>query len=592
MVQKNNLIYIKTASDLNKYYEHYIKDKINIDNIVFAPDMDNRIFWTVNINPNSDKTIVFFTQLVYNTIDNNTAQENLAFANRLGEILKEYWNMAYGFTYGRWNAADLKKRAEYTPFDIIFYKASQRGLFGRDLEFHKSIPPEIQILLEKSGLLFTSHDYNFSSQRLEDKEFIMTVLPKQNGYEYLSTNDKKLLEKFEHDFGKSFNPKTAFRGAKNPDVLYEIRSGRINPILGLEKLTQDDARFIIPRNDFKSLSPDDIYNILTTRKFQWEPWQVYSLMQLMIDKVPNENNEAYYHQMTSFLEKNPFFLKPTSDNHKLWMRFSDKFENSINKEKSRHNELIKKMADLETQIRDKEYARQPLAAQIQRLTTETNNANALREKAKRILSFNTEYFNKHGNLILDTLDNATQQGHYQELKTPVKPWKLFGFDKEKKQYQALLDLVSQVNLFLDIAPEIRDDAFGTHKFNAKEKLQELSNADFKLYNDITTLSGQKNNYNFAVSSLQTYEVIKENLNKQTAAKKARMDKATQKLKAHGVKFGEKSGVVLADKKAEKILLDRAIEKMMEKLRKTPANAKKSDQELMEIAIRLVKEKQK
>ena len=169
---------------------------------------------------------------------------------------------------------------------------------------------------------------------------------------------------------------------------------------------------------------------------------------------------------------------------------------------------------------------------------------------------------------------------------------MFGFDKEKKQYQELLDLVAQTNEFLDTARENRDNTFGEHNFRAIDKQNKLSRQQYQISQDISTLSKNIENDEFHSRFTPKYEKIKEALDKQTTSKKARMEKAAETLKTRGVKFGEKSGVVLADKNAEKILFNRAIEKTMEKLRKTPANAKKSDQELMEIAIRLVKEKQK
>ncbi len=592
MTQKNNLIYIKTASELNQLYNSDKASVINSDNIVFAPDMDSNIFIHTRINLNSNQTWWFFSKLVENTIKNNTDKENLAFANRLGELLKEYWDMAYSYQSGQWNAADLHKRAEYTPFEIIIRSASERGLFGRGWEFNKSIYPEIQILLNKSGFLDGTYDYNFSSKRLEDKEFIMTVLPKQNGYNFLSSNDKKLLDKFERDFGRTFNPKTAFRGATDPELLYEIRSGRINPMLALGKLTQNDAKFIIPKNDFKSLLPSEIYIVLTNRNTQWEPWQVYSLMQLMIEKTPQENNEQYFNQMTEFLARNSYFSKPTSDNYKLWMQFNDKFRTAIAKNKSAHTELKQKLADMRAQLQKNESELAPINEQLRTLYTESNSANNLREKNKRILSFNTEYFNKHGNLILDTLNNATQNGQYQKLETPEKPWKLFGFDKEKKQYQALLDLVAQVNEFLDTARENRDNTFGDHNFSAYDKQNKLNNQRYNLTQDMDRLSRKLNDEEFYSKIRKNYEIIEENLDKQTTTKKARMEKATKTLQERGVKFGEKSGAVLADKRAEKILFDRAVEKMMEKLRKTPANANKSDQELMKIAVHLITNQKK
>ncbi len=592
MTQKKNLIYIKTASELNQLYNSDKTSVIKSDNIVFAPDMDGKIFWHTRINQNSNSDWQFFSKLVDNTIKHNSATENLAFANRLGELLKEYWDMAYRFGNTHWNAADLRKRAEYTPFEIIIRYASERDLFGRGWEFNKSISPEIQILLNKSGFLDGTYNYNFSSQRLEDKEFIMTVLPKQNGYNFLSSNDRKLLDKFERDFGRTFNPKTAFRGATDPELLYEIRSGRINPTLGLEKLTQNDTRFIIPRNDFNSLSPSDIYDVLTNGKIKWEPWQVYSLMQLMIDKVPNENNEEYFEQITAFLTRNGLFSKPTSDNYKLWMQFNDKFRTAIAKDKSAHTELKQKLADMHAQLQKNTSELAPINEQLRTLYTESISESNLRDKIKRIRSFNTEYFNKHTDTILDAVNNATQSGQYQKLEKPEKPWKLFGFDKEKKQYQELLDLVAQVNEFLDTARENRDNIFGEHNFSAIDKQNKLSRQQHQISQDISTLSKNIEHDEFYSRFTPKYEKIKEALDKQTTSKKARMEKAAETLKTRGVKFGEKSGVVLADKNAEKILFNRAIEKTMEKLRKTPANEKKSDQELMEIAIRLVKEKQK
>ena len=54
----------------------------------------------------------------------------------------------YQFGVQKWNPDDLRRIAEYTPYEIIINHAARRGLFGMDNSFlfKKSISPENQIL--------------------------------------------------------------------------------------------------------------------------------------------------------------------------------------------------------------------------------------------------------------------------------------------------------------------------------------------------------------------------------------------------------------------------------------------------------------
>ena len=311
MADNKNVKYIKTRKDLDALYDNRTSFFNGEDVYVFAHDFEDNILFASRYKPGDAQDMRLHQKLIDNTMKHNNKKQNEEFAGRLADEFKRYFYAVYQFGVQKWNPVDLRRIAEYTPYEIIINHAARRGLFGMDNSFlfKKSISPENQILLNKSGFMGFENNYNFSGQkRFEDKAFVMTVLPKQTYGLY--GNLKTLYEKFENDFGREFDPKTAFKNAENPYVLFELRFGKINPILAMPKLKSSDFKYIIPKHDFENLSVDEIYNMLSARNVKWEEWQVYSMMDLMVAKVPDTNNEAYLNQMMEIILVNKqLFMK-------------------------------------------------------------------------------------------------------------------------------------------------------------------------------------------------------------------------------------------------------------------------------------------
>ena len=560
---------------------------------VLAPDFDLNMFANSSIynqaDPNSRR---FYQKLIDNTLKSLNKKQTDEFANRLADSLKNYWDLVYRFGGAeKWNGEELKKRAEYTPFGVLIDHALRRGLFSdENLKFKKSISPDNQVLLNNSGFFGWGFYYNFTGQRFEDIKLITPFIPRQNAYLY--GNDEMLFNKFEKDFGRKFNFNIAFKDAEHPDVLFELRSGKIHPTLAMQKLKNSDLKYIIPKHDFKDLSISEVYDILSARNIRWEQWQVMSMMNLIVDKVPDVDNGGYLDQILSIINVNSqLFLKDTNDNHKLWLKIEDKFRAHIDRSKEYTETLKRKIEKLRSDIKANESDINDLKRKLNVLDEERNSFVGLERRISSISDFRTDYYNHQVKVIQDALHNA-DSGKYEKVSVPEKPWKVFGWEKEKKQYEELLSVIEQLNNHIDLYKEKRDETFGEHDF----KLTTKSN---QLYAKI----GQKNEQNrdnlYAlrddepmVRGKRAHDIVQENVDKQKNAKKARMEKAQASLREKGVVLGQKSGVIEADKKAKKIIYDKAIEEIMRKLRATPSNARMSEEDLMKIAKRLVAEKQK
>lgn len=595
MAENKGLRYIKTSSDLNHLYDFEKEALFRDEKYVLAPDFDLDIFsYGPSYKSTDTNAARFYQKLIDNTLKSLNKKQMDEFANRLADSLKNYWNLVYRFGGAeKWNAADFQKRAQYTPYTVIINHAARRGLFSEEgFMFKKAISPDNQVLLNNSGFLgiVDNYDYNFSGQRMEDKQLVIPFIPKQTSYLY--GNNKALYEKFIKDFGQKFNFNVAFKGAANPDVLFDLRSGKIHPTVAMPLLSSTDYKYIIPKQDFKDLSISEIYDILSARNVRWEQWQVMSMMDMMVDKVPDVNNGEYLNEILNIVNVNrQLFLKDTNDNYKLWLKIEDKFRNHIDKSKEYIENLRGRIEKLRAEIKANESDIQVINDKLRALNEEKSNFINLERRMSDVSDYGTDYYKRNAKAVQTALNNAFN-GKYERLSAPEKPWKIFGWDKEKKQYEELLVLIDLVNNYIDSNKEKRDEIFGRHDFNLTQMHNELrghiNQRNSENYDKETYLLKAKSK----VGARQIHDVIQENIDKQKTAKKNRMEKAKTKLKEKGVVFGQKSGVVVADKNAEKIIFDNAVEKMMKKLRATPANAKKSDKELMEIAKRLVSEKQR
>ncbi len=593
MAENKKLIYIKTLSDLEHLYDFEKENVFRDENHVFPMDFDINIFFSARYNPSNDKDARFYRKLIDNTLKTLNKKQKDEFANRLADALMYYWNQVYRFGGAeKWNAQDLQRRAEYTPHHIIINHAAFRGLFGEEgsFKFKKSISPDNQVLLDKSGFTGLDYNYNFSNQRLEDVRIITPFIPKQSHVLY--GNDKALFDKFEKDFGRTFDPKTAFKNAENPYVLFELRSGKIHPTSAMPKLNSSDFKYIIPRHDFMDLDSGQIYDMLSLRNVRWEQWQVASMMEMMVDKIPSVDNTAYLNQIMEIVSANrPLFLKDTADNHRLWLKIEDKFRDAARQNKE-YKEILKGAieklrADIEKEgksldslVRKREYLK----------WSEKRKSETFQARMESVRDFGGDYYKKNAATIKKALDDVLN-GNFEKLSEPEKPWKLFAFDKEKKQYEELLELINDVNLYMDYVKDMRNKEFGRYDFNSLSMQNELQTDINRTQQKIdTAISDIQNNENI-IRVKKPVETAKEYADKQQEAKKARMENYQKKLKEKGIVLGQKSGVVKVDEKARAILYNKAVRGIMKKLRATSANANKSEEELMTIAKKLVAAKQ-
>ena len=604
MAENKKLKYIKTAQDLSEFNTS-IKEYINrgksyseLMDYVIDPDFDLDLFYkSQGYDAKSDDFYNMYFNLVSNTISGLNKKQKDEFANRLGDSLKSYWDLVYMFGGAeKWNRDDLQKRAKYSPYNIVFHAADKRDLFRDEaFLFKKTISPDNQVLLRNSGFV-NPYEYNFSNQRMQDSKISMPFLPKGNTHG-LYGNDKHLFEKFQKDFGRAFDPKTAFKNAQHPDVLFDLRSGKIQPSVAMSELNSSDFKYIIPKNDFKDLSASEIYDILSARDVRWEQWQVASMMEMIVDKSPDVNNEEYLNQiMEIIVVNNQLFLKQTENNHKLWLKIEDKFKNIVQQNKAYEQNLKDSIEKLRTEIKEKESDLESLKKMLSVLRDEKESYVSLERQLESFSHRGGDFIKNNVPVIKRNIDN-TVNGKFDSMALPEKPWKIIAFPKEKKEYEELCALIANVNRRNAYRKNCRDNTFGEHEFNLTAKMNELGlkqrDIEFERSTRATVLNQQSlNQRSFYNSAKRISDNLEKNVGEQKNAKADRMQQAREKLKEKGVVLGQKSGVIEADKKAEKIIFDKAVEKMMKKLRATPANAKKSDKELMEIAKRLVSEKQK
>jgi len=595
MAEKNNLKYIKTASDLNHLYDFDKEALFKDDTYVLAPDFDLDIFINAPTYESTDPGARrFYQKLMDNTLKSLNKKQKDEFANRLADSLKNYWDLVYRFGGAeKWNGEELQKRAEYTPFAVLFEHASRRDLFSDEaFAFKKSISPDNQVLLNKSGFMkWGGYNYNFSNQRFEDVKLIMPFIPRQNWG--LCGDDKLLAEKFEKDFGRAFNPKDAFKDAKHPDVLFELRSGKIHPTLAMPKLDSSDLKYIIPKHDFMDLDSGQIYDLLSLRNVRWDQWQVASMMEMIVDKVPDVDNTAYLNQIMEIITvNNQLFLKNTENNHKLWLKIEDKFKDAAQKNKEYKETLKVSIEKLRADIEKENASLDNLIRKRNYLEySEKRKNETLQAKMENIRDFGGDYYKNNSEVIKKALDNVLN-GKFEKLADPEKPWKLFGFDKEKKQYEELLGLIKSVNMYIEFVKDMRDKEFGQHEFNSWSMQSKLQNDISKKQQKINSDEYDIQYNESIISARKPIESVKEKADMQKDAKKARMENYQKKLKEKGVVLGQKSGVVKADEKARAILYNKAVRGIMKKLRTTHANANKSEEELMTIAKKVLAENQK
>ena len=596
MAKKEILGLFKQKEDFKKAYNEYFNMDFRVagKQYALAPDFDDDLIWIQEPENYLNIYATFISELIRNTEEISTRAQMVEYFNKMMRSFRKTLVFRAAFTginpesirkvVGTGQRNDNSVRKFLQPFvyssNIIMDKNS------RDT-FNKAVTPDSQVLFNLTGVGSPLH-YNFSGARLEDQHVANMALPKENQPNF--TRDERVLqEKYNQDFNKHVvDVKKLFPGAKNPQLLYDLRRGKINPRTAMLDMDKDDYKFIVPSQDFIALEPYSLYEFMSKPGLNWTPAQVRSIMSLIIDKA--EPTKSWLGDILKVVNTNKqIFLTKSEDNLKLWVKIESKFAEVIKSEKDyvagvkkvleearaenkKHSDEFNIMIPQEKELKKELYEIQELERILKWLATNNDN---------------NGYFKKNANDLLQKLEMFKKTGESIKLEIPEKPWRLFAFEKEKKLYGTLVGIINRFNKYVDTSVDERIVLFSEHRFDFAEKLRNLSEKIRQTENQMR-LNEDEIRWRSKVEDNNSGVAIDGYITEQRQAKQKRFETARVKMQEKGFVPGQKSGVVLVDKK----IRDDKIKAKLEQMKKSGKYEHVPPEKLLEIAKNIVVGKRK
>ncbi|MBQ2017657.1 MAG: hypothetical protein II208_04000 [Alphaproteobacteria bacterium] len=597
MAKKDNFVLIKTKEDFKKAYNEYLNMDFRVagKQYALAPDFDDDLIWIQEPENYLNIYATFISELIRNTEEISTRAQMVEYFNKMMRSFRETLVYRAAFTginpesirkvVGTGQRNDNSVRKFLQPFvygsGIIFDKKDKDT-------FNKGVLPDSQVLFNMTNIYSPLH-YNFSGARLQDSHVASMALPKENQPNF--TRDERVLqEKYNQDFNKHLvDVKKLFPGAKNPQLLYHLRRGKINPRTAMLDMDKDDYKFIVPSQDFIALEPYSLYEFMSKPGLNWSPFQVRSIMTMIVDKA--EPTKAWLADILKVINTNKhiFLTQPTDDNFKLWVKIESKFADVIKSEKDYVAGIKKELEVARANKIKRSDELVILVPQEQELRKEMNEFRDIERRLSALAQVpdNNGYFKKHAVDLLTKLEQFKKTGEGIKVEIPEKPWRLFAFDKEKKLYENLVYLVDRFNKFVSTSIEDRINLFGEHRFNFTDKYymieKKIKQADEHLIIDSKTVEKYSD-----IDSYNPGVVVDARITEQKHAKQNRFENARKKMQEKGFVPGQKSGVVLVDKK----IRDDKIKAKLEQLKKSGKYENVPPEKLLEIATKIVVGKRK
>lgn len=597
MAKKDNYVLIKTKEDFKKAYNEYFNMDIRVagKQYALAPDFDDDLIWIQEPENYLNIYATFISELIRNTEKISTRAQMVEYFNKMMRSFRETLVYRAAFTginpesirkvVGTGKRNDNSVRKFLQPFvyssGIIFDKKDKDT-------FNKGVLPDSQVLFNMTNIYSPLH-YNFSGARLQDSYVASMALPKENQPNF--TRDERVLqEKYNQDFNKHVvDVKKLFPGAKNPQLLYDMRRGKINPRTAMLDMDKDDYKFIVPSQDFIALEPYSLYEFMSKPGLNWSPAQVRSIMIMIVDKA--EPTKAWLADILKVINTNKhiFLTQPTYDNFKLWVKIESKFAEVIKSEKD-YVAGVKKVLE-EARAENKKHSDEfiIMIPQEKELKKELYEIQEL-ERILKGLATNTDsngYFKKHANDLLQNLELFKKTGENIKIEIPEKPWRLFAFEKEKKLYETLVDMVNRFNRFVNSSIDERIVLFGEHRFDFTDKYRKLSEKIRQTESQMR-LNEDEIRWRSKVEDNNSGVAIDGYIKEQRQAKQKRFETARVKMQEKGFVPGQKSGVVLVDKK----IRDEKIKAKLEQMKKSGKYENVPPEKLLEIATKIVVGKRK
>ncbi len=587
MAKKDDYILIKTKADFERESNNYMRmvyERANDVKYALAPDFDVNIIWSKNITPHNIFYPDYIFRLIEGTLETMKKDEAAEFFNKIMTNIRS--REGYNFS-----PENLKKRLvgtdenSVTLFLQAFYYSRYRFLKDKNDsgKFNKAVIPDNQVLFNIIGeAAMGTLEYNFSGRPFEDMKMVESVLPKEKDEWRMTANQKKLVEKFNRDF-HVVDVKKLFPGAKDPQGLYDLRRGKIPAWrVFFEKLDREDFKFIRPTQDLADLDAPSLYELMSMPGLRWDAVQVRAIMNMIVDKA----DASYFDEIIKVINANKhIFLTESEDNLKLWVKIESKFADQINKSREYATGIKKSLEQARADLQNSNKSFSDLRYKYGYLNDELTFIRSISSRAALLKSKpdNDRFFAKHALMVLDALRDFELDGTVQKIAIPDKPWKLFAFDKEKKLYAELVDIIVSYNEKIKNFMDSRIKVFGEYKFSRESKKHQLE----------TELNNIKEIANKAGDTLRIYQnwdekaasgfVAQENIDKQKAAKQKRFDAAKKKMQEKGIVRGQKSGVVRADEIAKQTRINNKVAQ----LRTKKSYSDMSDEQLQAIAINIV-----
>lgn len=533
---------------------------------ILAPDFDAEVM-TGAMNGNDEFKV--WGALVQNTWKSMSAKEQKNFINYILDLLRAA-RAGYGY--------DKHKVARVLEF--------MGGVMQNNGEFFKHITPDNQVFVNHTLRVAgykTKLKYNFSGARLTDKELAWSEL--------VGSKDEQLQKKYNEDLGKvEVKPEELFKGATNPQYLYNMRIGLLSPQSALIRMSQKDMQFIVPSQDFKNLEPDMLYSIMTNSNYSWNGWQVRSMMEMIVDKAPENDTKFLYEAMQIINANGNVFLTENEDNYKLWLKIDQKYGAMIKAGKEDFAQVKARIDEIKANQKQNNNDLNKVKEKFDYIDSELRKWDSYERSADALKKTKVK---ADAEAVLQEIREFRISGQVtQDLKQPQKTWKIFATSNEKSDYEKICALVNDVKDFQKMSIEKRMELFGKHKFDLWRMYDELYVKKRKL-EDLQQEFGDEiyRQESRRLRSNRSEIIASDNIDKQKDAKSKRIDKAREKLKEKGVVLGQKSGVVKVDKIVEIREYERALKKKIDEIRAMPGNKGKSSREIEIIAIKALKNKQ-
>ena len=595
-------IKIKTVAELTALYNEWNPGKIkDMSNFVLSTDFDFDILWTKLHGVSSlIQILIDIATQKYNT------QQRADLFNRFIDGLKEYYKLwrsgqiqTTGFSHAAYNTQSYE--FEYL-INTYGPRLNLSGLLGNSATYSKRITPDNQVLAESLlayGLSGTNpwgdiNVYNFSGARFTEQDLIQGII---NEYPTGSAARKTLQEKFNIDFGTKKpeqDIKKFFPNAKNPKLLYDLRNGRVPAKEAIYKLPESDFQYIVPNMDLKTASASDIYEIMSKSGKNWSEFQIHSMMSLLIDK--SHATQEYLDEILQIIYANKKIFDPANKaNFDLFTKLKTKFGDLIDSTLHDARDLSREAKYIESILPERFNKITQIQNAIYTLEQDTKTYNSFTERSIHIGNFHDtkDYFYENAYKIRRTLDTWYRTGKFTQLEQPKKPWAIFASNKEKQAYKELIDLINEINKYIEQSTEHRMQIFGMHEFETTDKkhqyqeLLRIEQTSAKNHNE--RLQDIKAD-NFE-QHIKTSEYTLDTTKAQENTRYERMQKARKTLIQRDPTFGQKSGVVLNEQEIKKREFEQEIEQKIALLRKQPAFRDKSDTHLREKAMIIIQQEQ-